>query len=447
MRLLGVALFILLTGCARYEALSLRDFQHLPQDVREIAVDSSAMSWPPLTRHAFDPRDGLDMIEVAMLAVANNQSLKLARDDLGIARAQAFSAGLLPDPEVSLAHDVNGHHASGLVMAYSMGLSYDIGALVLRSANRAAARGEADQVNLNLLWQEAQVASEAQLLFVRLFQGQRLQGVLEETLQLAAEQLSRTQQALIQGLIGADAVTVNWTNWQATQSQLFDLRRKINQDRHALNTLLGLPAETRVPLQGEARTPALDESAVRAALERLPRRRADLLALEAGYRAQDERYRGALLRQFPALQLGFSNSRDTDGVYSDSIGLNLTIPIFNRNRGQIAIEKATRKRLYDEYHQRLLSSRNEIDLAVTEQRLNEHQLEQIERTLESLRKSLAQSATAYRAGLIDLSAYAAVHFALLNKQAERIATQQAILEQRIELQTLLGGTLPAVPAS
>ena len=40
-----------------------------------------------------------------MLAVANNPDLRVARDDAGVARAQAFAAGLLPDPQISLSAD------------------------------------------------------------------------------------------------------------------------------------------------------------------------------------------------------------------------------------------------------------------------------------------------------------------------------------------------------
>ncbi len=59
-------------------------------------------------------------------------------------------------------------------------------------------------------------------------------------------------------------------------------------------------------------------------------RRPDLLGLEAGYRAQDQRYRAALLAQFPALNVGFTRGRDNAGVYSSGIGITLSLPVFNR---------------------------------------------------------------------------------------------------------------------
>jgi outer membrane protein TolC len=44
------------------------------------------------------------MDEVAMIAVINNPDLKAARDQVGVAEAQAFTAGLLPNPTFSFAY-------------------------------------------------------------------------------------------------------------------------------------------------------------------------------------------------------------------------------------------------------------------------------------------------------------------------------------------------------
>ena len=72
-----------------------------PVDLHALNIDAGKMPLPELRTHRFDPDDGLDITEVAMLAVANNPDLRLARDDAHIARAQAFAAGLLPDPQIA----------------------------------------------------------------------------------------------------------------------------------------------------------------------------------------------------------------------------------------------------------------------------------------------------------------------------------------------------------
>ncbi len=130
---------LLLAGCTWYhrEPLAPQDTSTSARSLERVRIDASTMPLPELAAHRFDPSDGFDIDEVAMLAVANNPDLKLARDDLGIARAQAYSAGLLPDPQLSVSSDYPG--AIGTTRAFSYGLSMDVMAIVLRSANRQSA--------------------------------------------------------------------------------------------------------------------------------------------------------------------------------------------------------------------------------------------------------------------------------------------------------------------
>ncbi|MGA8007445.1 MAG: TolC family protein, partial [Burkholderiales bacterium] len=103
--MLGAAVLAALAGCATYRPEPLETAPRMARDVAHIEVDASRMPLPALRTHRFDPRDGLDIDEVAMLAVANNPQLKIARDRLGVARAQAFAAGLLPDPQLGVSWD------------------------------------------------------------------------------------------------------------------------------------------------------------------------------------------------------------------------------------------------------------------------------------------------------------------------------------------------------
>lgn len=74
---LACVLFFL-SGCATYQSLPLDDGV-AAADWRHLTIDARDMPLPALARHRFDPSDGLDMTEVAMLAVVNNPDLKLAR--------------------------------------------------------------------------------------------------------------------------------------------------------------------------------------------------------------------------------------------------------------------------------------------------------------------------------------------------------------------------------
>jgi outer membrane protein TolC len=432
-------LCLALAACASYRPLALGPVPELPARPGQIQVDTRSLPFPVLASHRFDPRDGLDEIEVATLAVVNNPDLKLARDDLALARAQAFAAGLLPDPQLALAGDLsNSDGGPDASRAFSLGLSYDVGALVAHAAGRRAARADTQKTDLALLWQEWQVASQARLAWVKLSHGRRLLAVLEDNRKLFAGRAARTQQALQAGLLASDAALPNLAALQDIDKQIHDLQRQLSQTAHDLNALLGLASDADLRLQDGAPAAFADEGAADAALATLPQRRPDLRALEAGYTAQDERYRAALLAQFPALNVGLTRSRDNSNVYSNSIGITLSLPLLNRNRGNIAIEQATRQKLHDEYAVRVQAARGEIRAILDQQRLDREQLGRVDAALAQLEPAVANSGLAARSALIDALAYANARAALLSKQAERIALQQQIAEQRVALQTLLG---------
>jgi outer membrane protein TolC len=434
-----VLLFCLaLSGCATYQPQALKPALPQPVPLAQISVDARSLGFPELAGHRFDPSDGLDETEVATLAVVNNPTLKLARDDAAIAEAQAFSAGLLPDPQVALSGDLSNSGGVGATRAFSLGLSYDIAPLILRGANVGATRSEARKANLTLLWQEWQVISQARLLFVKLVHGRRIIAVLEQNRTLFADRVERTTEAQQRGLMTSDVVITNVAALQDVVKQLFDQQRQMGQNARDLNALLGLDAGVDVALQESTDGAFPDQVAVPAAIADLPRRRPDLLALAAGYDAQDQRYRGAVLAQFPALNVGLSRARDSSNIYSKSVGITLSLPFLNRNRGNIAIEKATRQKLFDEYQQRLQASRNEIEGILRQRELDLTQLAQVSAAVTRFEATLARSNLAFRSNNIDALAYASARAALLAKQVEQINLQQQLAEQRVALQTLLG---------
>jgi outer membrane protein TolC len=262
--------------------------------------------------------------------------------------------------------------------------------------------------------------------------------VLEQNRALFADRVERTTEAQQRGLMTSDVVITNVAALQDVVKQLFDQQRQMGQNARDLNALLGLDAGVDVALQESTDGAFPDQVAVPAAIADLPRRRPDLLALAAGYDAQDQRYRGAVLAQFPALNVGLSRARDSSNIYSKSVGITLSLPFLNRNRGNIAIEKATRQKLFDEYQQRLWSSRNEIEGILRQRELDLTQLAQVSAAVTRFEATLARSNLAFRSNNIDALAYASARAALLAKQVEQINLQQQLAEQRVALQTLLG---------
>ncbi len=433
-----------LTGCATYRPSPLSTQSNAARDIAHIVVNAADMPLPELSGHLFNPGDGLDMTEVAMLAVANNPQLKIARDDAGISHAQAFAAGLLPDPQLGISRDTARNGAPGSTSAFNLGLSYDVNGLLTRQAGKRAAQASAHQTDLNLLWQEWQIVSGARLLFVRNTAEQKLLGILQQEHGLLSSRYAAIGQAVEMGEVTLDAANLDLASLQNMETTINDLSRQINTNRHALNDLLGLAPDTRLLLVGDADIPPLDETKIQKNIAHLAERRPDLRALEFGYASQELRVRMSILAQFPVLNVGLTRARDTSGLYTQGVGMTLSLPIFNGNRGNIAIEQATRQKLHDEYQLRINAAFTEIARILQDQQLLERQLQNVERGVAALAVAARNAQAAFDVGSIDSLIYTNLRNASLAKQAEAILIKQTLLEQRVALLTLLGGELPEI---
>ncbi|BBP05989.1 cellobiose phosphorylase [Sulfuriferula plumbiphila] len=431
-----------LSGCATYAPKPLPKRANLPQSAALITLDPARLPFRNLSSHIFNPADGLDMDEVAMLAVANNPQLRQARDALGIARAQSFAAGLLPDPQLGFTSDHPTNGALGNTNSFNFNLNYDVNALLLRSSRKGAAQAQAQRVNLDLLWQEWQVVSQARLLFTRLTAQQALMAQLQTARSLLADRYQRSQQALAAGNITLDLASADLVALQNIERRINELERSRLQNRASLNGLLGLLSTTPLALVGQPRAALMDAAAVQSGLVERLNQRPDLQALQAGYRSQEEKFRGAVLAQFPALTVGLTRARDTSGLYTMGFGLTMSLPIFNRNRGNIAIENATRTKLFDAYQGRLNSAYSEVATALENQPLLQTQLQRTRQGVKQLQTVARRAEAAFHAGNLAAADYVRLQIALLDKQTEVINLQEALMEQQIALETLLGPDLP-----
>ncbi len=441
--LAALALSVALGGCATYRAAPLPDAPSFPATVPEARLDGIDGALPMLAARPFDATDGLDFDEVATLAVVNNPDLRIARSAAGVSAAQAFAARLLPDPQVSLTRDFPDVTGAGITSAFVAGASYAINALITHAATAEAASADARQVRGNLLWQEWQVIAQARLLFVRLDAAHQRHDLLERTRALMVDRYRRTAEALSAGLLTADAVTPHLAALQDVERQLHDLERQTNQADSDLHALLGLSPDTALRLQGRASLPAFDTESVRAHADGRLAARPDIAALREGYAAQDARLRVALLGQFPALTLGVQRSRDTSNTFTRGFGITLGLPVFNGNRGEIAVQNATRDKLRAEYQQRLNAGVTDIARITAEQAISLRQLADVEAAIVQLEGGVRRVRSAWQAGNADALALASAETALLAKQGERIDAMQAIQEQRVGLLTLTGGYEPA----
>ena len=427
---MAAGLLILLAGCATYRPLPLPSAPPLAASLHDL-------------RHAGALRTPLSVPEVAALAVANDPALRAARARLGVARAQALDAGILPNPTLSagLTPVVGG---PGTTTGWTIGLSQDLQALVTLRPRLQAARAAAGQVDASLLWQEWQVIGQARLLTVDLVEGARLGHLLRQARALLAHRYAATSAAAAEGNASLTTVSPDLAALTAIERQIDTLAQQQQTRRHQLAALLGLDPEAALPLAPRLDLPAVPIAAVLASLPTLPARRPDLLALRLGYRAQDARVRAAILAQFPRLTVGFTGGSDTGGVRAIGPQVTLDLPVFDRNQGKIALARATRRQLRAEYAARLATAVGEVRAMAADSALLRRQLRRARRHLTATARIAAAATAAFRAGNLTERAYVDFVTARIDTAQQVLALEQSLLEQQVAMATLTGAGMPVV---
>lgn len=401
-----------------------------------------------LRHYPFDPANGLDATETAMLAVANSPQLKVLRDRLGIAEAQAFAAGLLPDPQFSLGADFPESRASGLVTGYTLGLSQDLSALLIQHDRKQVAAGKVRQVNLDLLWAEWQTVAKARLLFDQV-RGLRAMHTLLSKEKKALTPLARhVRMALKNGDLSYVEASDGLNALSDAEQKLAGVTTQLHKATAGLKLLLDLAPDVLLDLNGAYYLPHPTQAELENALASLPRRRPDLLALQAGYQAQNAQLREAILAQFPAITVGFNRARDTGNVVTNGFTFGITLPFFNRNRGNIAVARATRQQLKDAYTARLLTTRSDMQRITSDLKILVRQRQILVAHARQLDASRVNAELAWKQHLLSWPTYLAIRSQALAADMQSLAARGELARQTIALQTLLGSTrFPRTQAS
>lgn len=426
---------LLLSGCAGYTPRPLDPALDDAGTQQALARDGASLGRPYLQPAAIDLARPLDMNAIATIAVIANPDLKALRARAAIADAQAFAARLLPDPNFSLgANTVLSGPDPFLDLAGALGL--DINALRTAKVRREGVEAQARQVRLDLAWAEWQTAGQARLQAARIISLERLLPIVTASEATARTQLDRAMRAAGRGDLASDQV-------QAARIAAFDAldrqrttARDLAAARLELLRLLGLPPSTVLALA------PLEPAGMAPDPERLfglaQQSRFDLMALQAGYGAQEAALHKAILDQFPNLMLTINAGRDSAGNASIGPAVNFDLPLWNRNRGTIAIERATREALRSEYSARLFQTRADIAAAVNGLAIARQQRAAILADLPALTRFAETARSAATRGDLPLASAETAEQALRDKQVLLAQDDQAIAEQTIALELLTG---------
>jgi outer membrane protein, heavy metal efflux system len=141
-------------------AMAERPIDPQPDDILRIPASRihGAVTQPLIV----DLAKGIGPDEAATIALFSNPALRSIRDRRGLASAQLIQAGILPNPVVSYERDyVTGGNTLGTRTGYTFNTGREFSALIPFLPKQTAARKNFGSVDLDVAWQEWQIAVNA----------------------------------------------------------------------------------------------------------------------------------------------------------------------------------------------------------------------------------------------------------------------------------------------
>jgi cobalt-zinc-cadmium efflux system outer membrane protein len=439
----GIALLLLVAGCAQYRPLPLDEAAVeralTPPETAALQIQAEALRHPILRPMQLNLQNGLSPEEAAVLAVLLNPSLRAVRDGRALADAQLLRAGLLPNPELSLDFETPiGGDTAEAVNAFGLGLNWNVATLLSRPADVQGAQARRAAVEMDVAWQEWQVARDARAAVFQLAGLEQQVGLRQETVQSLQQNVERIRQAVTSGTQTAKELSATEAQSRKAHAALLELRQQTARQRYELNRLLGLPPEHRVHLKEIELPSSFEPPAGSALLAGLDQRRLDLVALRRGYDSQEAAVRAAILRQFPRLSLGPTVGRDVENVDTAGFGLAVDLPVFSRNQGAITVEQATRQKLFDEYVNRVFEARSDIAMLLSRIRFLNEEIAAALQAEPELQKLVETYRTALTAARVDILTYYAAWNDMTSNRLNRVVLQGQLAQAVVDLEAAAG---------
>ncbi|MDA1016413.1 MAG: TolC family protein [Planctomycetota bacterium] len=380
LQVIGLILAVALIGGCRNAELQQRRFavsDGLATRFGAALGDSTASDDTLIPAHV-SLIDGITEDDAVSLGLWNNAAYQEMLAELGISSAQLLDAGLISDPQFTLFFPLGPKQ-----LEFTTFQAVD--ALWLQPIRVRAAELDLDRVSETMVQNGLDVIRNVRVAHANLLLAQQQRELARE-----AESLRRQIAGLAQKRLGAGDISeleATTSQIDALQAQATAARAEQDADlaRESLRTLIGLTmsdSELRAVDRGDVTSTASDLSTldskqlVNTAFAMRPDLRAAEFAIEsAGERA------GLARTQFMNLDAAYDANGSGRRGFESGPGLRMSLPIFNRNQGGIAIAEAQWRRAARQY----VTVRDRVALEV---RTAHIQLEQATRNLKFLREKI-----------------------------------------------------------
>lgn len=438
-----LCLTMAVAGCAPYEAEPLAD-RRILDELRAATLESAG---PAVALRKgvepFDPADGLSEEEAVSLALSLNPGLRALRAGKGVAEAQLLAAGLYPDPELDASWL---DRPDGTVLEGSLLQLLPLAGEKRLRKEKAGLR--LSEVDLEIGSAEWRLAQQVRITYGEALAAEEGVTVASQALRLRERLLGmvQTRQELgavppLEGALVSLDVAAQRRAWRTAETERA-------QARQELNRLLGLGPKVVYALQAQGDPWPLGEKGSLPELAELEEtalvHRLDLAAAQRAYEQAEKDLQLATRGQYPRLRIGPAYGAE-EGERGFGIGAGVDLPLWNRNRGEIAEKLARRRQLAEEFRASLATLRADLaralaDLAREDAMIRSYQ----EEVGPALNQALALVEENLNAGKVDAAALLLIQDRALDARREGLATRQAYRKAALCLDEVLGCPLSRI---
>lgn len=366
--LVGVSL-LGIVGCVRYEPQPLDPVDKAGHLTRRTLSDPSLKAfvahnaqqppadWPPAV---------WDLTQLTLAAFYFHPDLDVARAEWAVAQAGQRTAGQRPNPSVDVAPGLNATQSTPSPWILTSLLDLTVETAHKRGVRQDQARRRAEAARLHIAAVAWQVRSRVRRSLVALYAARETLRLLELQQALQDENVRRIEQRYAAGDLSAFVRAQARLAADQARLALHDAERQAAEATVSLAAAVGLPPDA---LEGrslsfEELNTAPSEAMLTEARVQALFNRADLLGVLADYAASEDALRLEIAKQYPDLHLGPGYEFD-QGDSKWSVGLSVSLPFFNRNRGPIAEAEARRTAAAARFDALQLSVLEEVARATT----------------------------------------------------------------------------------
>ncbi len=375
-----------------------------------------------------------DSAELTLAAFFYSPELDVARAQWAVAKGRKAAAGERPNPTFGITpafDSTTGYDAPISPWIVSAALDIPIETAGKRGYRIAEAEHLSEAARLHIAQTAWELRRQIREAMLDLYAATETAGLLQSRRTIQEDSIRLLEELFHAGEISANELGQARILRDESHLAMLDAEKQLVQARARLAGVIGVPAKA---LESKELSfdvfEALPEDVPPAERQRQALlNRADLLAALAEYQASQSALQREIARQYPDIQIGPGYEYD-QSENKWSLGLSVTLPVFNQNRGAIAVAEADRARA--EARVRALQARivSDLEQAVRTYQASVRKVKAAETLVEEHRVAADRIRKMYELGqVVRLEVDAAAlesNAGALNRLNARIEAQRAL---------------------